>query len=72
MIPDNFRIVNDDNETLGEEKSYDRACALGRELSKAVGYTEVRADNRSGRVYASYRNGRETFYTYTGPARRYS
>jgi hypothetical protein len=61
-----YRIVDDDGEILGQESTFDRACALGRELSKAVGRVEVKLNDRTGRVLSAYKDGREVFYTYAG------
>jgi hypothetical protein len=52
--------------TLGHENTYDRACAVAREASRAGIRVRVALNTKSGRQLAAYEDGREKFYTYAG------
>ncbi len=63
---DRYRLRNDDGATIGHEATFDRACAVAREASRAGMRVEVNLNDRTGRVLAAYVNGREVLYTYSG------
>lgn len=61
-----YNLVDDDRRVLAGADTYDKACAMARKLSGSGERIEVRLNDRSGRVLAGYKGGRETFYTYSG------
>lgn len=61
-----YNITDDDRDVLSREDAYDRACAVARKLSEAGIRTQVSLSDKTGRVLAAYRNGREVFFTYNG------
>lgn len=65
-----YRLTLDDS-PIGCESTYDRACAVAREASRAGLRAQVSLNDRTGRVLAAYKEGREVFYTATPGGREF-